>query len=90
MHFLLRVLCGLLTTLAVQQVQNKWVRECEGHAGLNVEREVITALNAAHLLSRSVTIFQRNPPTTCIRLILTRFTNSLLDNNGALEFPFPR
>lgn len=66
MQFLLRylavrrqaVLCGLLSAVAGQQVQNKWVGECEGHAGLNIDREAITALNAAHLLSQNVAVFQ--------------------------------
>lgn len=64
------VLCDLLSTLAGQQVQNKWVGECEGHAGLNIEQEAIMASNAAQLLRRSITLFQHIPPTlSCIRPI---------------------
>jgi hypothetical protein len=64
--------------------------ECEGHAGLYIEREAITALNAARLQSQSIAVFQHNPPTLpLIRPILTRVTKRLLNNNGALMFPFP-
>jgi len=64
------------------------VGECEGHAGPNIERAAIAALNTAHFLSQSVAVFQHNPPTLPrIRSILTRVTNSLLNNNGALVFP---
>jgi len=72
MQFLFRCLavrrqavrCGLLSTLAGQQVQNSRVGECEGHAGLNIERGAITALNAAHLLSQSIAVFSAQSPNT--------------------------
>jgi hypothetical protein len=59
-------------------------------AGLNIEREAVTALNATHLLIQSITVYQHNPPTlSCIRPILTRVSNSHFNKNGALVFPFP-
>jgi hypothetical protein len=61
-----------------------------GSAGLNIEREAITALNATHLLCQSIAVFQHNPPTlSCFRPILTRVSNTHFNKNGAIVFLFP-